>query len=328
MSVIQNNGFPGGFAGANVPEVEVAQGYPRASQGAGSYDAIRPIFSSTSQSGAPTAYAGYGGYNDGGGLFGFANIMNGFLNGLQDLLANLGRQFGLGGGFSQTSNAGGQQYFQKATAGSTVDPHESFDATGGDGNNVNGKWDSMASHSNLLSSDSFNGGYQVSTVATQPNANAVTMNDSATIGSGNGADAVTMHKDGSYAVSADGQNVALRTGQSVQLGHGESVTLNADKSLTETDSNGSGGTISTTLRANGQGGVDVSNTASHVDLGGYLVNRSDANPVEGGSSAFSPIDPYAYSQRSAPTAQPGWSWQQNLDNTYNVYNAGAEPEMA
>lgn len=46
-------------------------------------------------------------------------------------------------------------------------------------------------------------------------------------------------------------------------------------------SSGRGGSIETTLRHNGAGGVDVENEASRVDLGGYLVDRTnrDANPV-------------------------------------------------
>lgn len=329
MSVIANNGFPSGFAGANVPEFESAgQSYQPASQAPASYDDIAPIFRSGARAGAPASYAAYGGYNDGGGLSGFTNIMNGFLNGLQSLLASLSQQFGLGGSGGAmpgsgvgTPSSGGQQYFRNATASSTGDPHETFNATGSDGNNVNGKWDSMTSHSNLLSSDSFDGGYQVATVATQASANGVTRNDSATITTRNGGNTVTMNKDGSYAVSSNGRNVVLQTGQAVQLGNGESVTLGADKSLTETDSNGSGGTIATTLRANGQGGVDVSNTANNVDLGGYLVNRSDDNSVQGGSTLWAqPIDPYAFSQPAASTPQPAWSWE-SLDNTSNV---GAE----
>ena len=322
MSVIQNNGFPSGFAGANVPEFEPAgSSYRSAAQAAPSnYDLIAPI--ANQQSPAATRYGGYGGYNDGGGLSGFTNIMNGFLNGLQNLLASLCQQFGLGNGSSGsgTPGAGGQQLFRSATAASTGDPHETFNATSGSGNTLNGTWDSMQSHSNLLNSDSFNGGYQVSTVVTEPSANGVTLNERATIATSNGATQVTMDKDGSYAVSSNGQNVALQTGQAVALGNGESVTLNGDKSLTERDANGSGGTISTTLRSNGAGGVDVSNIASNVDLGGYLVNRSDDHPVEDGGTAGTPsVDPYA---QPAPTPSGPWSWQQPLDGAQ--YNDTAE----
>ena len=331
MSVIQNNIFPSGLGGANGPGLEpIGTNDPQTPQACPARgDRIRCAYPGNAQSSDPTQYAGYGGANDGGGLSGFTSVMNGFLSGLQNMLASLGQQFGLGGGTSPNSSGGGEQFFSNATSGSVGDPHDSFNGASGDGNTVNGKWDSMQSHGNLLSSDSFDGGYQVSTIVTQPNANGVTLNDSATIATANGATQVTMNRDGSYAVSSNGQNVALQTGEAVQLGDGESVTLNADKSLTETDANGSGGTISTTLRSNGAGGVDVSNSASNVDLGGYLVNRTDANPVEGDTAGPSPsYAPLGDSTYGAPmistyATQPAWSWDQNLQSGA-LYNDTAE----
>ncbi|MBD5654503.1 MAG: hypothetical protein IAI50_04905, partial [Candidatus Eremiobacteraeota bacterium] len=68
----------------------------------------------------------------------------------------------------------------------------------------------------------------------------------------------------------------------------ETVTLNADKSLTVVDNDATGGSITTTLRANGTGGVDVTNNAQNVDLGGslfghaeYRMDRGDENGVPG-----------------------------------------------
>ena len=328
MSVIQNNGFPRGFPGANVPDFEPAVAGDRsaAQTALPKYDLIQSVFPSDAQAPAAASYGGYGGYNDGGGLSGFSSVMNGFLSGLQNLIASLSQQFGLGNAGGTSAAAGGQQYFANATAGSTGDPHESFTATTGSGSNIDSKWDSMQSHNDMLDSDSFNGGYRVSTVATQPNAKGVSMNDCATITTGNGATQVRMNEDGSYGVSSNGQSVALQTGQAMQLGNGESVTLNADNSLTERDSDGSGGTISTTLRSNGQGGVDVSMNANDVDLGGYLVKRSDVDPAGSGNTVWPPsVVPDAAGLSPASGSQTSWSWQQQSNTTYA---GGLQPEEA
>jgi hypothetical protein len=71
-----------------------------------------------------------------------------------------------------------------------------------------------------------------------------------------------------------GQPVTLQTGAATSLGNGEAVTLNADGSLTVQMQNQSGGAIVTNLRAN-NGGVDVSDQAQNVDLGGYLVTQGE-----------------------------------------------------
>jgi hypothetical protein len=92
------------------------------------------------------------------------------------------------------------------------------------------------------------------------------------------------------------RNVQLQQGQAVSLGGGESVTLNADGSLTVADTNANGGSIQTSLKADGAGGVDVTNQASDVDLGGYLVNRGQGQgPGQGqgqvGGQAWSGASP-------------------------------------
>ncbi len=206
-----------------------------------------------------------------------------------------------------TTASPNEQLFNNATASSTGDPHESFSGTDAGGTHTAGTWDSMRSHGNLLSSDSFAGGYRVSTLVTDPNDKGITLNKSANVSTNGGATNVAMHGDGSYNVTSSGQAVALHRGQAVALGNGESVTLNADSSLTVSDTSASGGSISTTLKTNGSGGVDVSNSAQNVDLGGYLVRHAEAaqqgqvsssgataGPAYPAHPLADPIDPASY----------------------------------
>jgi len=164
--------------------------------------------------------------------------------------------------------------YANATASSLGDPHDAFSGTTAQGQNVSQHWDDMNAHHDLLSSDSFAGGYRISTTATAPNASGVTYNASATIATDGGATAVTMNANGSYSVTENGQNVTLQQGTAVPVDATESVTLNADGSLTVADANATGGTLTTTLKSNGDGGVDVNAHAANLDLGGYLADRS------------------------------------------------------
>ena len=116
----------------------------------------------------------------------------------------------------------------------------------------------------------------------------MTYNREATVTTHGGRTEISMRADGSYAVASHGRDVAVTQGKPVRLGGDEQVTLNADKSLTVLETNGTGGSIGTTLCSNGSG-VDVSSTAHGVDLGGYLVNRTDGEPAAAqtaGTSGF------------------------------------------
>jgi hypothetical protein len=230
-----------------------------------------------------------------GGSAALGGTMNGFFGLVGNLFAQIQQYLGQAfsgvqtQGTAQQSNWGpqqqsywgpqqasqGQAFYGSADASSVGDPHEAFSATTGAGNTVNGKWDSMSSHRDLLDSNSFNGGYRVSTQATQPNSQGVTLNQRGTVTTASGNTTVTLNANGQYSVASYGQSISLQQGQSVSLGNGESVTLNADNSLTVSDTNTQGGSITTTLATNGSGGVDVKTHANEVDLGGYLVNRSD-----------------------------------------------------
>jgi hypothetical protein len=187
---------------------------------------------------------------------------------------NTNWQSGNGQVGNANQNLGPQQFFTNAQASSVGDPHDAFNGTSNTNGAINNRWDDMHSHGQLLSSDSFRGAYRVSTRTSQPNSNGVTTNSSATITTDNGNTAVTLNADGTSSVMKRGQPVTLQTGAATSLGNGEAVTLNADGSLTVQMQNQSGGAIVTNLRAN-NGGVDVSDQAQNVDLGGYLVTQGE-----------------------------------------------------
>jgi hypothetical protein len=168
----------------------------------------------------------------------------------------------LGQLLQQFMSGNGEHYFQNANGASTGDPHLSFNGS---------TWDNMQSQPNLLSSDSFPGGYRVSTQATPPNANGVTYNQSATITSNYGMTSVTLDKSGNATILQNGTSIPIQSGQTIDLGNGETVTRNQNGSLQIANVNGFGGTITTTLSLNANG-VDVNSSASNVDLGGTLVN--------------------------------------------------------
>jgi len=281
MSAI-NTSLPAGFASAESPTTfsPPTFGYGESipmSPGDGVTFAPGPPTSSS-----PSSFFGglYGGSSSGStGLGGFSGIMNGFMNLLSSALSSLGSLFGSGSTSTPvtTPPSGGslpQTMYANATASSVGDPHDAFSGTTAQGQNLSQHWDDMNAHHDLLSSDSFVGGYRISTTATTPNANGVTYNASATIATDGGATAVTMNANGSYSVTENGQNVALQQGTAVPIDATESVTLNADGSLTVADANATGGSLTTTLKSNGDGGVDVNAHATNVDLGGYLADRS------------------------------------------------------
>ena len=301
MSIINQRDFTNGFP--------VSDASPYGSGGSGSAlpgalaspsDAIRSI------AGWPNPYQGGASYQNGacqdGGFGsgtsstgGFGTFVSELVSTLQSALANLSQMFS--GSGSSGASGSGERFVNSATANSVGDPHDSLHGTTANGATLSNSWDSMAGHADLLDSDSFDGGYNVATTVTQPDAKGVTLNASATVTTQNGASSVTFNRDGSYGIVDNGANVVLQRGQSTSLGDGERVTVNDDSSVTVSDRNATGGSISTTMRTNGDGGVDVTNSADNVDLGGYLVNHSDAPPVPpivplgGQSSTYAPYAP-------------------------------------
>jgi hypothetical protein len=185
---------------------------------------------------------------------------------LRQLSQTLGGLDGTGGGYAGSGCAGSpQQYFGNASASSTGDPHLAFS-----GNGTSAHWDSMTGHADLLDSDSFGGGFQLSTQTTAPGANGVTYNRSARIATHDGGTRVTLDNAGNASIDRNGQRLSLQNGQSYDLGGGERVSRGADGSVDVTERNGRGGSIDTTFRDNGQG-VDVDVQARNVDLGGDLT---------------------------------------------------------
>lgn len=195
-------------------------------------------------------------------LNGMGGIMQMFMNVIAQLLSS----FGL---FAQQPNQQ-QTSYSNATASSLGDPHLSFNGSDASGNTHSAKYDSMAAHADFLDSDSFAGGYRVSTDVTAPNANGVTWNRSATVTTNYGGTEVSLSKEGNASVTQNGRTFAIADGETLSLGNGETVARAADGSLTITDNDGRGGSIATTLASNGRG-VDVNVRAQNVDLGGDVV---------------------------------------------------------
>ena len=133
------------------------------------------------------------------------------------------------------------------------------------------KWTNMASQPDLLNSNSFQGGFQISTQVTPQNSRGVTWNQSAAVSLNNGATTVSLNDKGDASITSYGQSISIARGQTLQLGDGEAVTCEQSGALRITAQNGAGGRIETTLTPEGKG-VNVDVTAHDVDLGGTLVN--------------------------------------------------------
>jgi hypothetical protein len=199
---------------------------------------------------------------------------------------------GCGSGSPGCPQYGNEKYYASATGASQGDPHLSFNGN---------TWDNMTSQPNLLQSDSFPGGYQISTQVTPPSANGITHNQSATIAMNGGATAVSLNNQGQASIQEYGQNVSISPGQTVQLGNGENVTCNSNGSLTVVAQNGSGGQITTTLTRFGQG-VNVNVNAQNVDLGGALVTGNQMQPdaqTPNALMAAPQLDPFQRQQQYA-----------------------------
>ncbi len=200
----------------------------------------------------------YGGYASAGSLQGLFGPLMGVLQQLMQMLQSL-MGYGCNGGCPPNAN---ERYFQNATGSSNGDPHLSFNGA---------RWNNMGSQPNLLDSNSFPGGFRISTQVTPPSGKGVTWNQSATVSLNDGQTRISMNDNGDAAITNYGQSVSIAPGQTLQLENGESVTYEENGSLRVTAQNGFGGRIESTLTARGKG-VDVDVTAHDVDLGGALVN--------------------------------------------------------
>ncbi|HET7814727.1 MAG TPA: hypothetical protein VFL13_10180 [Candidatus Baltobacteraceae bacterium] len=198
----------------------------------------------------------------------------GLWDALQQLFGMLSQLFGQNG--FTGSSAPGEQFFNDAQAASVGDPHLSFSGTTAGGSEQT-QFDSMTGHGDLLSSDSFIGGYRLSTQATAPSANGITYNQSATVTTNFGSTSITLNKDGTATLMQGSQATQIAEGQRVPLGNGAFVQRGQDGSLRIVDRNRQGGSIETTMRLNGQG-VDVSVRAHRVDLSGDLPQTAQLQP--------------------------------------------------
>ncbi|HEY4442344.1 MAG TPA: hypothetical protein VGN14_17930 [Candidatus Elarobacter sp.] len=272
--------YPGSLGGTSTGGWG-ANGVPAATEA----DGIGPSWWSGQQTNATAGISGAGSSSSGAIWNVLQQIMGLMGQLLGAVLGNLGSTGGLGGtgtgtgtGTTQPPGAlgGSQQRFADVDISSTGDPHLAETGTRETGNgttqSVDEHFDSMTSHDDLVSARGVAGGYRVSTTATQPGANGVTYNDSATVHANADGDSVTMQHDGSFSVVSNGQAVSLTKGQTVTLGGGESVTENQDGSLLVSASNGRGGSIATTLRSTGNG-VDVSTHAHELAVGGDVVHH-------------------------------------------------------
>lgn len=245
----------------------------------------------------------YGGNSLTNGSFsnGLLGIVSGLLAALQQIVGALTNGNANTAGQQQSSYppppGGAQQRFANVDVSSTGDPHiaETGTTAGPSATSIDDRWDSMSAHNDLVHSNDVEGGYQVSTAVTAPGANGVTYNQSATVHANFNQDAVTMNRDGSYAIYDDGNEVQLGKGESATLSGGERVDVNQDGSLTVNAMASNGGTISTTLRSTGAG-VDVTAHGQNIALGGDAVTH--------GAPKNAPAKPHHSHHHRAPAAQP------------------------
>jgi len=210
----------------------------------------------------------------------------GLLGGLQSLLGLLQQSIASAlQGFGTPSNGSGsgtvtrqpwsggadpRTVLRDADLSSTGDPHLAETGTDANGNAISKHLDSMTAHGDLIDAQ-IAGGYRVSSQVTAPQANGVTYNKSVSVTTGDGGDRVTMDGSGAVSITENGTAISIAKGQSIALGHDEMVTENSDGSVVITAANGSGGSIATTLRTNGNG-VDVTAHAHNIAVGGDIVN--------------------------------------------------------
>jgi hypothetical protein len=239
----------------------------------------------------PSPYGeGYAGSGSLQGLFGpLMGILQQLMQMLQSLMGyGCNAPYGTGG---CPPPYGSERYFQNATGSSDGDPHLSFNGA---------KWNNMASQPDLLGSNSFPGGFQISTQVTPPNDKGVTWNQSATVSLNNGTTTIGMNDNGEASITSFGQSISIQRGQTLQLGDGDSVTYDENGSLRVIAQNGTGGRIETTLAPDGKG-VNVEVTAHDVDLGGALVNGPAAAPAPPPIPAPYPV-PASYP--TSPSIEP------------------------
>ncbi len=299
MSWINGNGFipndgpNGSTAPWALPGAGAAGPFPPGSpgyfgSGARSADAVRPAWfgGATLPGGAPnpTASDGIGG------------ILAQLASQVQQSIAQLSNALmGTSSSASTSTSApSGSATFQNVSLASVGDPHLSAVGTelnaDGSSTSVSSHFDSMTSHADLFSTRDFGDGFRVSTTVTQPAANGVTENASATATMDGGRESVSMSNSGAISVTDHGRSIALAPGPSVTLSGGQQVSESANGAVSISES-AFGENLTTTFAQNGGGGVDVTATGQNVTVSGALITGGTAPVVQAPSNVRAP---YAY----------------------------------
>jgi hypothetical protein len=291
---IPNDGLNGTAAPWAVPNGGTSGPFPAGSPGYLGYgssgtDAVRPAWfggsGSTLPGGAPNPY----------GMSGISGILAQLASQVQQSIAKLSSAL-MGSSPStaastNSSASSGAATFQNVSLASAGDPHLSVSGTelnaNGSTTAVNSKFDSMVSHRDLFSTRDFGDGFHVSTTVTQPAANGVTQNASATATMDGGRESVTMTNAGAISVTDHGQAVALAPGQSVALSGGQQVSEAANGSVSINES-AFGESLTTTFAQNGGGGVDVTAQGQNVTLAGALITGGTAPVAQAPTNVRAP----------------------------------------
>jgi hypothetical protein len=271
---IPNDGLNGTAAPWAVPNRGTNGPFPAGSPGylgygSANFDAVRPAWF-----GGSTLPGSALNPNSGEGISG---ILAQLANQVQQSIAKLSNAL-LGTSAAtagpNASATSGSATFENVALASVGDPHLSVSGTeqnaNGSTSGVSSKFDSMVGHDDLFSTHDFGDGFRVSTTVTQPSANGVTLNASATATMDGGCETVSMNGTGAVSVDDRGRAVALTAGQSVTLSGGQQVSeaANGSVSISET---AFGENLTTTFAQNGSGGVDVTAQGQNVTLAGALI---------------------------------------------------------
>jgi hypothetical protein len=291
---IPNDGLNGTAAPWAVPNGGVSGPFPQGSPGYLGYgsanaDGFRPAWFGGGSS-DPLASFGPtlpGGAINPGSNAGISAILAQLASQVQQSIAKLSNAL-MGTSASSATTAGtaampgaasGAATFQNVSLASTGDPHLSVSGTeqNADGStaNVSSRFDSMTGHQDLFSTRDFGDGFHVSTTVTQPSANGVTQNASATASMDGGRESVTMTNNGTISVNDHGEPVALSPGQTVTLSGGQKVSEAANGSVSVSET-AFGENLTTTFTNNGGGGVDVTAQGQNVTLAGDLITGGTA----------------------------------------------------
>jgi hypothetical protein len=285
--MINGNGFiaSDGVNGTVAPWITNGNGgsgtYPTGSPANARWgaDAVRPAWFGGSGDSASLLDT-IGAFNSAAGTFtggGIGSILNQLSSMVSQYIGRLGAALtGSSSTTTSTTSRSNATSFQNVTLGSTGDPHLSATGTSlnpdGTTASVNTKYDSMTGHNDLFSTRDFGDGFRVATTVTQPSANGVTMNASATATMDGGLESVSMTNNGTVSVTNNGTAVTLAAGQSIQLANGATVSEAANGTVSLTESR-FGSNLTTTFTNNGAGGVDVTASGNNVTLAGDLINK-------------------------------------------------------